>query len=92
MNEKKYAEEILNGNNLGDNVWYTLSVLAKYFYSQGMSKKEIRTKLNALVTERLPMVPPGAYDNFISKTVKKADKSKSLFSIFEFGNYASCFK
>ncbi len=56
MNERKFAEEILNGDNLGDGVWYTLSVLAKYFYGQGMSKKEIKAKLSSLISERMPMV------------------------------------
>lgn len=54
MNEKKFAEGILNGEGYGNNLQYTTAIIAKYFKSQGRGNKQIRETLDKLMDERIP--------------------------------------
>lgn len=57
LNERKYAETLLNGENhckSGD-YQYSLKVLAKYFKSQGCNKKQMTEKLSDFLKEQNPV-------------------------------------
>lgn len=53
MNEKKFAEDLLNGDGYGSNPSSSTVIMAKYFKSLGQSNKNIRKSLNELIDERL---------------------------------------
>lgn len=54
MNEKKFAEILLEGRMYGENYSYTTVVLAKYYKSLGYNKEEIKTNLERIMEERIP--------------------------------------
>lgn len=87
MNEKKFAEELLNGNGYGINSSYTTIIMAKYFKSQGQSNKDIRTALEKLIDERLPHESP--YGRRVWADTKKRwiDRAVSIagkFPLYDF--------
>lgn len=87
MNEKKFAEELLNGDGYGNNSSYTTTVMAKYFKSKGQSNKEIRASLNKLIDERLPHKSPyGAriWEDIKKKWVDRALSIAGRYPLYEF--------
>lgn len=74
MNERKYAEKILNGKGYGENLLYTTNVLAKYYKSLGYEKREIKNILEKIVRERNPDARDGNIDFWIKKSLEISDK------------------
>lgn len=91
MNEKKFAEELLNGSGYGANSSYTTIIMAKFFKSQGQSNKGIRTALEKLIDERLPYESP--YGRRMWEDTKKRwiDRAVSIagkFPLYDFDTIA----
>lgn len=82
LNEKEYAEDCLKNGVLSNKPFFTLSIIAKYYYSIGYKKKKIEASLNDFMKEH--------YDRYefdeiswretISSIAEKAKKYK-LFEI-----------
>lgn len=70
MNERKLAEEILNGEGYGDSFPYTTTILAKYYKSLGYGNDEIKTALDRVIDERVPSVKKQTKDDRIRKALK----------------------
>jgi len=45
INENEYAQQRIKNRNIGDNVYQTLTILSKYYYSQGMKRKAVCMEL-----------------------------------------------
>lgn len=87
MNEKKFAEDLLNGSGYGSGSSHTTAIMAKYYKSLGQSNKKIRSSLNDLIDERLPHDP--VYGRRIWEDTKKRwiDRAVSIagkYPLYEF--------
>jgi len=51
LNEREYAETCINTGDVGENVYITLQILAKYYYEQGMRTKRIEKALLEFLKE-----------------------------------------
>ena len=51
LNENKWAEEMLQGNDLGKKPAETFRRIARFYLDQGMSKKEVRVKLDEFLLQ-----------------------------------------
>lgn len=74
MDEKKYAENVLNSDGYGDNTSRTTIILAKYFKSLGHSDKEIQAELEQTLSERVPRSTPQSRKMWIKKAIDVAKK------------------
>lgn len=45
INETEYAENRIKNRDIGDNVYITLAILAKYYYSKGLKRKAVCIEL-----------------------------------------------
>lgn len=55
LNEKEFAEHCIRDNDVGDNPYYTISVLAKYYYhTQGFRRKKIEKMLSSFLEKAYP--------------------------------------
>lgn len=84
MNEKKFAEEILNGAGYGSNLSYTTTIMAKYFKSQGQSNKQIRKTLNELMDERIPHDTYFRWWEVKSRWIDKALSIAGKYPLYDF--------
>ncbi len=73
LNEKKYAENILNGDGYGENNLYTTNVMAKYYKYLGYNQREIRVALKRLISERRPDISERTVKFWIKKSLKLAE-------------------
>jgi uncharacterized C2H2 Zn-finger protein len=77
LNEKEYAEECLKNKTVNGKPFYTLSILAKYYYSCFGYKKK---KISELLTEFIKITYPkyiyskATWDENIEKIAKNAGK------------------
>lgn len=53
MNEKKYAEEVLQGEKLNGAYQYTVNILAKYYSALGYNNREIKAAIEQYLTKRV---------------------------------------
>ena len=76
MNERKYAEKILNGDSVIEerNKLYTVNVIAKYYRSNGYNDKEIKTEIEKLIRERLPGTPKKYARSWTKKILEMSKK------------------
>lgn len=74
INEKKYAEEILGGEGLGENRGYTVGVLARYYKADGYDDREIGAALNQIIKQRLPDTPDNIRSSWVKRAVGAAGK------------------
>lgn len=74
LNEKKYIEEILNGDRVIDNMYYTLGLLARYYYHQD-KKDNTPAKLYGKLVEFLKSKNESEFDwqHTLDKLIKKRD-------------------
>ena len=84
MNERKYAENILNSNGYGEEKsgLNTTAILAKYYVYLGCSNKEIKTILSALIKERVPKGSESTVWYWINKGMRYC-REKPLYEIDE---------
>jgi len=76
LNESEYANERLRKNDIGDNPYITVIILAKYYYSIGIKKKEIRTMLHDFLKSTYPRYTAsmGEWSDTIEKIVATINK------------------
>lgn len=84
MNERKYAEKILNGGELGDrrSMSYALGVMAKYYQSLDYNSREVKVSVENLMKERISVCPIWYLDHYVKKAMKIA-KNRPLYEIDE---------
>lgn len=82
LNEKEYAEECLKNNDIGNSPYFTLSILAKYYYHHyGYRKKKITDLLISFLQKNY-----SKYDCNISKwndTVEKIAANAGKYKLFQ---------
>lgn len=49
LNETEYARQVIKNKDIGDNSYMTLSILAKYYYSQGLKLKAVCIELQNFI-------------------------------------------
>lgn len=74
MNEKKYAEELLNGEGYGENYSYTTAIMAKYYKRIGYNNREIKVALERLLNERVPFTAPQSRKWWVKRALDIAEK------------------
>ena len=78
INENEYAQERIKNKNIGDNVFQTLTILAKYYYSQGMKRKAVCIELQNFLEIAYPKysMNKAYWTEVIEKTATKNAKEK----------------
>lgn len=78
INENEYAQERIKNKNIGDNVYQTLTILAKYYYSQGMKRKAVCIELQNFLEIAYPKysMNKAYWTEVIEKTATKNAKEK----------------
>ena len=82
LNEKEYAEQCLKSKTIGDKPFFTLSILAKYYYHcHGYRKKKITDLLISFISECYPRYSCNRadWDSHIEKLATSAGK----YTLFE---------
>lgn len=74
LNEKKYIEDILSGDRVVDNMYYTLGLLARYYYQQDKENNK-PAKLYKILVEFLKSKNESEFDwqHNLDKLIKKRD-------------------
>lgn len=80
MNERKFAEELLNGEKNIQSGSYVTSVLAKYYKNLDHSDKVIAAEIEQILIERFPDSSPQTRKRWIKNALKKA-KGNPLYEI-----------
>jgi len=81
LNEREYAEKCLSTYSYGDNIYETLQILAKYYYSDGLRVKRIEKKLLEFLQSNYPR-----YSSNILKwqdTVEKISRRAGKYPLYE---------
>jgi len=78
LDEKAYVEDALKNLSLGVKPTETLGRVARYYYSQGYSKKEIGGLLEDFMIKCDPTINIVKWQNTIDMVVKSADKYKLI--------------
>lgn len=79
MNERRWANQILETGDLGDNRGLAIQVLARYFYwEEGLKKKAILERLDALLEQLIPDYNPVKWEPFLERAAVKAKKRKLI--------------
>lgn len=78
VNENEYAQIRIKSKDIGDNVYTTLSILAKYYYSQGLKRKGVCIELQNFLEIAYPKYATNKsyWSDIIEKTVNKNAKEK----------------
>lgn len=81
-NEKEYAIERLKTKTTGENIYYTLPILARYFYAQGVKKKGIENALREYMQGAYTQYQEEKtyWDDYIEKCASRAHKRKLFVS------------
>lgn len=75
INERRWAESILETGQLGDNPGLAAAVLARYFYHvEGLKRKKIFDKLNDLFSQLITDYNPVAWEKLLDKVSLQAKK------------------
>ena len=87
LNEKAEAEKIIATGEFGDSLSDALSLIARYYYSKGLSAKNIYSELDKFMQENVPDYNPVLWKEMLDRKVKKAGKHLSgLLVILSAGN------
>lgn len=78
VNENEYAQIRIKNKDVGENVYTTLSILAKYYYSQGMKRKAVCIELQRFLEVAYPKysINKSYWTEVIEKTANKNAKEK----------------
>ena len=78
LNENEYAQFRIKNKDIGDNVYTTLFILAKYYYSQGVKRKGVCVELQNFLEVAYPRysINKSYWIEVIERTVNKAAKEK----------------
>lgn len=74
MDEKAYAENVLNNSNCKKIDGQTVTILAKYYKSQGLSEAKIKAELEKFIDGRDPTMLIKTKNGLIKTSVKNAKK------------------
>lgn len=74
LNEKAEAEKIIATGEFGDSLSDALSLIARYYYSKGLSSKNIYSELDKFMQENVPDYNPVLWKEMLDRKVKKAEK------------------
>lgn len=74
LNEYEWAERMINGHELGKKPIETLSRVAKYYYANQYSKKEVRKLLDTFLTQCDPSVSLVHWSDTLDRVAKSVDK------------------
>jgi len=76
LNQKTLAEKMISSHKPGDGVGLreSLRLLARYYYSQGMKRREIRKKLEEFLLECRPDTSVVKWMGWLDRTVRCVDK------------------
>ncbi len=82
LNEKAYAEECLQKKSIGDKPFYTLTILAKYYYYCFGYRK---AKITALLTDFMEKYYPRYNGNkaIWNESIEKIAKNAGKYTLFE---------
>lgn len=79
LNERVWAESVLETGQLGDNPGFAASVLARYFYHvEGLRHKKIFDRLNDLFSQLISDYNPVAWENLLDKAALRAKKRELI--------------
>lgn len=82
LNEKEYAEQCLKSKTIGDKPFFTLSILAKYYYHcHGYRKKKITDLLISFISECYPRYSCNRADWDVH--IEKMAASAGKYTLFE---------
>ena len=81
INEKEYAQERIKNKNVGDNIYQTLTILAKYYYSQGMKRKAVCVELQNFLEISYPKY--SINKAYWTETIEKIATKNSKEKLFE---------
>lgn len=78
INENEYAQQRIKNRNIGDNVYQTLTILSKYYYSQGMKRKAVCMELHNFLEIAYPKYSfnKAYWTEVIERTATKNSKEK----------------
>lgn len=74
LNEYEWAERMINSHELGKKPIETLSRVAKYYYANQYSKKEVRKLLDTFLTQCDPSVSLVHWSDTLDRVAKSVDK------------------
>lgn len=82
VNEKEYAQTRIKNRDVGENIYTTLSILAKYYFSQGMKRKAVRVELQNFLEIAYPKftINKSYWIDAIENIVTKNAKEKLFYS------------
>lgn len=83
LNEKKYAEDLINGGAIKGTIGQAIYILGKYYYSLGLSTDDVFTNISQYVHDNLPPTEKNAkYNNpCYLKSVCSSAQNKQLSKI-----------
>lgn len=82
VNEKEYAQTRIKNRDVGENIYTTLSILAKYYFSQGMKRKAVRVELQNFLEIAYPKftINKSYWIDAVENIVTKNAKEKLFYS------------
>lgn len=80
LNEREYAEKWLSSEQIEEQPYVVLSILAKYFYAQGYKKKRISEMLFDFLCKHFTVVKRLQWEDTCDQLAAKADK----YPLYEF--------
>ena len=78
LNENEWAEDMIENYDLGDKPTQTLRKIARYYYENKYSKKEIRRLLENFLIGCNPSISLVKWSDSLDRIVKNVDKRKSI--------------
>lgn len=82
INENEYAKDRIKNKNIGDNIYQTLTILAKYYYSKGLKRKAVCMELQNFLEIAYPKysMNKSYWVEVLEKTATKNAKEKLFMS------------
>lgn len=74
LNEYEWAERMINNHDLGKHPVETLNRVAKYYFANQYSKREIRKMLDTFLIQCDPSASLSGWSDMLDKVVKNVDK------------------
>ena len=81
IDEKQYAETRIKNKDVGDNVYTTLTILCKYYYSTGLKKKAVIVELQKFLEATYPKY--FLNKSYWTETIEKTATKNSKEPLFE---------
>ena len=78
LNEPEYASGALIRDDLGENVYNTLRIVARYFIDSGYKRAEVRERLETFLVRCKPDANLQSWENTLNSAVKYAERVPAL--------------